>query len=161
MGQKLCRRTTKSMTDATADIGVQQARGWANGLIAANHRGPGDTVEAAIHRAAVKHHLDPNSLRRLRYRTPKDMLASVYLRIRTAYEAECERQEAKLRHELEIAKALPSTPARLALIAETEAVLRSMAGAAGGEIAERAGAAPRQPENLDRRSGPRGRRSTD
>jgi LPS sulfotransferase NodH len=111
------------MTDATAHIGVDQARGWANKLIAAHHRGPGDTVEAAIHRAAVKHGLDPKALWRLRYRTPKDMLLSTWARIKEAYEAECERQEARLRHELEITKTLPATPARLALIAETEALL--------------------------------------
>lgn len=123
MGQNHCRRTTKSMTDATADFGVGRARGWANRLISANHRGPGDTVDAAIHRASVKHGLDPKVLWRLRYRTPKDMLASVYLKIQAAYEAECERQEARLAHELEITKRLPATAARLALIAETEALL--------------------------------------
>lgn len=116
------------MTDATADIGVDQARGWANKLIAAHHRGPGDTVEAAIHRAAVKHGLDPKSLWRLRYRTPKDMLLSTWATIKAAYEAECERQEGRLRHELEITKALPPTEARRRLIAETEAFLGQVAG---------------------------------
>jgi LPS sulfotransferase NodH len=116
------------MTDATADMGVEQARGWANKLIAAHHRGPGDTVEAAIHRAAVKHGLDPKSLWRLRYRNPKDMLFSTWARIKTAYEAECERQEEKLRHELEITKRLAPTKARLALISETEALLGTAAG---------------------------------
>lgn len=112
------------MTDMTADhLPVDQAKWWTNGLIRSNHRGPGDTVDAALHRAAVKHGLDPKILWRLRYRTPKDLLASVYLRIKSAYEAECERQEARLRHELEITKALPPTPARLALIRETEALL--------------------------------------
>jgi hypothetical protein len=53
------------------------------------------------------------------------MLASVYVRLKHAYEHECARQEAKLRHELEITKALPPTPARLALVRETEAVLGS------------------------------------
>ena len=116
------------MTDATANVGVEQARGWANKLIAANHRGPGDTVDAAIHRAAVKHGLDPKALWRLRYRTPKDMQVSTWSRIKAAYEAECERQEAKLRHELEITKALPATEARVALIRETEALLDRLAG---------------------------------
>lgn len=116
------------MTDATADIGVEQARGWANKLIAAHHRGPGDTVDAAIHRAAMKHGLDPKALWRLRYRTPKDMLLSTWARIKAAYDAECERQEAKLRHELEITKALPPTADRLALIAETEALLGQVVG---------------------------------
>jgi hypothetical protein len=111
------------MTDASADVGVEQARGWANKLIAANHRGPGDTVEAAIHRAAVKHGLDPKALWRLRYRTPKDMLVSTWSRIKAAYEAECERQEAKLRHELEITKAMSASTTALAAIREAETVL--------------------------------------
>ena len=123
MRQNHCRRTTKSMTDATADIGVDQARGWANKLIAAHHRGPGDTVEAAIHRAAVKHGLDPKALWRLRYRTPKDMLLSTWARIKEAYEAECERQEGRLRHELEITKAIATSASALAAIRETEALL--------------------------------------
>lgn len=117
------------MSDMTADnLPVNQAKGWANGLIRSAHRGPGDTTDAAIHRAAVKHGLDPKVLWRLRYRTPKDMLASVYLKIKTAYEAECERQEARLRHELEITKALPITEARRRLIAETEALLGQAPG---------------------------------
>jgi hypothetical protein len=127
------------MTDCTFDIeGVSEAKGWANQLIAANHRGPGDTTDAAIHRAAVKHGLDPKLLWRLRYRTPKSMLIGAWKRIKSAYDAECGRQEARLRHELEITKALPETPARLALIAETEALLAAMDSEAEGRSAERA-----------------------
>lgn len=115
------------MTDCAFDIeGVNEAKGWANHLIAAHHRGPGDTTDAAIHRAAVKHGLDPKLLWRLRYRTPKSMLIGAWKRVKAAYEAECERQEARLRHELEITKALPATPARLRLIADTEALLGSL-----------------------------------
>ena len=139
MAQNLCRRETKPMTDlAMEDLPVIQAKGWADGLIRASHRGPGDTTDAAIHRAAVKHGLDPRVLWRLRYRTPKDLLASVYLKIKAAYEAECERQEARLRHELEITKALPATEARLRLIRETEAVLGSLESEANRTPAQRA-----------------------
>lgn len=149
------------MTDATADTaGVGEAKGWANRIIAANHRGPGDTVDAAMHRAAVKHGLDPKLLWRLRYRTPKDMLVSSWKRIQAAYDAECERQEAKLRHELEITKALPATPARLALVAETEALLAAMDSAPEGRTTEPAETATQWPGNLERRAS-RGRRSTD
>jgi hypothetical protein len=137
MEQNPCRRTAKPMTDASIGSPVADARGWADHLIRASHRGPGDTVDAAIHRAATKHRLDPRTLWRLRYRAPKDMLASVYLTLKAAYEAECAKQEAKLRHELEITKALPATEARIALIAETEALLRSLEGEAGRESAER------------------------
>ncbi len=59
----------------------------------------------------------------LRYRRPKAMGVAAWHYLKSVYEAECGRQEAKLRHELEITRQLPATPARLALIAETEAVL--------------------------------------
>lgn len=110
------------MTDL-ADIGVNDAKLWANKLIAANYRGPGDTVEAAIHRAAVKHGIDPKALWRLRYRTPKDLLFSTWARIKQAHDAECERQEARLRHEIEITKALTTSKTALAAIRAAEAVL--------------------------------------
>jgi len=51
-------------------------------------------------------------------------MATVYLRLKAAYEAECERQEAILAHQLEVARALPPTPALERLIAETEEHLR-------------------------------------
>jgi hypothetical protein len=102
---------------------VERAKGWANSLIRSQHRGPGDTTDAAIHRAAVKYGLEPKVLWRLRYRTPKDMLVSVYLKIEAAYQAECERQEARLRHELEITKAIATSAAALAAIREAEALL--------------------------------------
>lgn len=138
MGQNHCRREAKVLTDMTADMApTEQAKGWANKLIGAAHRGPGDTVEAAMHRAARKHGLDPKVLWRLRYRTPKDMLASVYVRIKAAYEAECERQEEKLRHELEITRALSPTPDRLRLIREVETVLGQAPRTQGGTDAER------------------------
>lgn len=140
MGQKHCRQKAKVVTDIVADIDpAGQAKGWANGLIRASHRGPGDTVDAAMHRAARKHGIDPKVLWRLRYRTPKDMLATVYLKVRAAYEAECERQEARLRHELEITKTLPTTADRLRLIGEVEAVLGQVEGAPRGSAADRTG----------------------
>lgn len=121
------------MTDLTA---VDDAARWADLLVRREHRGPGDTIDAARLRAARKHHVPERTLWALRYRRPKDLMASVYLRIKAAYEAECERQEARLRHELEITKALPSTEARLRLIRETEALLGSLASETGGTAAQ-------------------------
>jgi hypothetical protein len=116
------------MTDCAFDIeGVTEAKEWANKLIAANHRGPGDTTDAAIHRAAIKHGIDPKLLWRLRYRTPKSMLIGAWKRVKAAYEVECERQEAKLRHELEITKAISASEAALASIREAETLLASTA----------------------------------
>lgn len=123
----------KKMTDLSV---VDDAANWADLLVRREHRGPGDTIDAARLRAARKHHVPERTLWALRYRRPKDLLASVYLKIKLAYEAECERQEARLRHELEITKALPATPARLALIAETETLLAALAGASEGRATE-------------------------
>lgn len=107
------------MTDMSADSApIDIARGWADRLIKAAHRGPGDTVDAAIHRAAVKHGLDHRTLWRLRYRSPKDLLASVYVKIQRAYEAECKAVEEQVAHNLEMLKALPPSEARDRLSAE-------------------------------------------
>lgn len=119
------------MTDAASAYSpADEAANWAESLIRKAHRGPGDTLEAAMHRVSRTHGIEHQTLWRLRYRRPKDLLASVYLKLKSAYEAECTRQEAKLRHELEITKTLPATPDRLALIAETEAFLGSLASQA-------------------------------
>lgn len=119
-----------SMPDA--DKLVDQAATWSTKLWEKAHAGMGDTQEAAMYRAAEKYRVDPGTFWALRYRRPKDILASIYFRLKAAYDAECGRQEAKLRHELEVTKQLPATPARLALIAETEALL-----GLGGEQADR------------------------
>ena len=102
---------------------VDEAAGWADFLVRREHRGPGDTVEAARQRAARKHRLPEQLLWALRYRKPKRIWADLYVKLEQAAAAECERQEEKLRHELEITKRLPPTADRLALIAETEALL--------------------------------------
>lgn len=122
----------KPMTDLSA---VDEAGGWADALVRREHRGPGDTVDAAIHRAARRHQVPERTLRALRYRKPKEIAASVYRALMRAYDAECARQEAKLRHELQIARSLPATPDRLRLIREVEAVLGSPASEAGGQEA--------------------------
>lgn len=97
----------EAMTDATGYIDpVDEAANWANELVRRQHRGPGDTVEAAMHRASSKYRIEHQMLWRLRYRPPKDLMVKAYLKLKAAYEAECERQEAKLAHELEITKQL-------------------------------------------------------
>ncbi|GGA64706.1 hypothetical protein [Pelagibacterium lentulum] len=95
------------MTDAAGFTDpVDEAANWANELVKRQHRGPGDTVEAAMHRASTKYRIEHQTLWRLRYRKPKDMMLKAYLRLKAAYQAEIERQEAKLAHELEVTKHL-------------------------------------------------------
>lgn len=115
------------MTDAAGfSDPVEQAANWANELVKRQHRGPGDTVEAAMHRASSKYRIDHQTLWRLRYRKPKDMMLKAYLRLKAAYEAEIERQEAKLAHELELTKTLRGTYASPSPAeAEAEALLEA------------------------------------
>lgn len=148
------------MFEATA---VDEATGWANALVSRVYRGPGDTVEAAMHRAEQKFGVPAAVLWALRYRRPKALLAGIYLSLKAAYEAECNRQEAKLAHELAITKTLPATPARLRLIAETEALLGSVGVAEGRPAAEPADpftGSPERPAIVGPRHSP-GRRASD
>lgn len=126
MEQKHLTKKAKSMTDAAMTPPGYEAAEWADKLIKKAHRGPGDTVDAAMHRVSTKHRIDHGTLWRLRYRKPEDVMASVWKQLKAAYEAEIGRQEAKLAHELEITKTLRGThaspsPAEV----EAEAVLRA------------------------------------
>ena len=116
------------MSDASAL--VEDCARWSGALWSKAHAGLGDTQEAAMYRAASRHGIEPNVFWTLRYRRPKDVLASVYFKLKAAYEAECERQEARLRHELELVKALPRTPDRQRIVDAAEAALRAVEGEA-------------------------------
>lgn len=109
--------------DPDANQLVDDAARWSKALWSKTHAGMGDTQEAAMFRAAERYGVEPGTFWALRYRKPKDILASIYFKLKAAYEAEYERQEAMLAHQLEITKALPITPARQRLIDEAEAVL--------------------------------------
>ena len=78
---------------------VNEAKGWAGFLVRSESRGPGDT-DNAMRRVARRYGVPHSTLWALRYRAPKDLLASVYLRLRAAYEAERERQLARLADDL-------------------------------------------------------------
>ncbi|MDB6035980.1 MAG: uncharacterized protein JWM16_6318 [Verrucomicrobiales bacterium] len=117
-----------------AEATVDEAAEWAKALLHRAYYGPGDTLEAATYRAEQKYGVPAQTFWALRYRKPKAILANIYLTLKAAYEAECGRQEARLRHELELVKALPVTPARQALVADAEAALgqaESRTGTAG------------------------------
>jgi len=129
-----------AITDAEA---VDQAVGWADALVTKVHRGPGDNVESAMYRAETKYGVPFSLLWALRYRPPKAMMVGAWSYLQHVYYAECGRQEARLRHELELTKALPATPARLKLIADTEAYLGPADAPADGEVAPTAKAVTR------------------
>lgn len=82
---------------------VAQAGQWAAAFVQRESRGSGDT-ENAMRRLEGRYGIPWRTFWALRYRPPSDVLASVYLRIRAAYKAECERQVRLLEHEIEITR---------------------------------------------------------
>ena len=87
-------------------------------------RGPGDT-ENAMRQIEREYGIDYGFLWSLRYRMDriKFISHSIYLRIQQAYDAECQRQMRKLKHEVEIRKAMGSDSDA---VASAEAFLREM-----------------------------------
>lgn len=108
------------MTDCTV---VDEAAGWADWLVRREHRGPGDTVEAARLRAARKHKLPERLLWALRYRKPKRIWADVYVKLQEAVAAELERQERALAHDIELTKARRLSSTGWDAVAQAEAFL--------------------------------------
>ena len=122
------------MTDLSV---VDEAATWADLLVRREHRGPGDTLDAARQRAARKHKLPEQVLWSLRYRKPKRIWADLYKRLEMAVAAEIQSQEARLAHELAIHKAtLSSTPSGRALVSEAEALLANAEGSTERHAAE-------------------------
>lgn len=107
-----------------SDAFVVDAQRWAGALLTREHRGPGDTLDAAMWRAEQKWGIDRSTFWSLRYRPPRDIVVSVYMRLKAAYEHEVERQEARLAHELLLAKAAGLDAVSSAVVAEAEAFLR-------------------------------------
>lgn len=87
-------------------------------------RGPGDT-ENAMRQIEREYGIDYGFLWSLRYRLDrlKFISHSVYLRIQAAYLAECQRQQRKLRHEIEVNNAVGAGEDA---VASAEAFLREM-----------------------------------
>jgi hypothetical protein len=94
---------------------VDEAAAWARELTLREARGPGDR-ENAWRRLEARYGITFGAFWSLRYRRPKAILASLYLRLRAAYAAECERQRRKLEHEIAITRATagPDHPAVVA-----------------------------------------------
>lgn len=103
---------------------VIEAQRWAGALIEREHRGPCDTIDAAMWRAEQKWGIERSTFWALRYRPPRELFVSVYMRLRQAYVSECERQEARLQHELMLAKASGLNAAHSPSVASAEAFLR-------------------------------------
>ena len=116
-------KTSLRQEQSVSETYVHEAQRWASALLEREHRGPGDTLDAAMWRAEQKWGIDHSTFWSLRYRPPREMFVSVYMRLRHAYEFECVRQEARLQHELMLAKAAGFHAANSSLVAEAEALL--------------------------------------
>jgi hypothetical protein len=92
---------------------VDDAASMARTLVRREARGPGDT-DNAMRRLEARYGVPYGVLWSLRYRKPKDILASAFLTLSNAYEAECERQRRAIEHDLAIAKAKGGVAAALA-----------------------------------------------
>jgi hypothetical protein len=117
--RKIRLRGVQKMTDAAY---VADARRWA-GAIIDRERSGGRKMADALERAADRLGVERGVLWSLRYRPPSDIMVSVYMRLRAAYENECERQEAKLAHELMLAKAVGLDATTSRTVAQAEAFL--------------------------------------
>jgi hypothetical protein len=124
-------KTSLRQEQSVSETYVHEAQRWASALLEREHRGPGDTLDAAMWRAEQKWGIDHSTFWSLRYRPPREIFTSVYMRLRQAYEMECVRQEARLQHELMLAKAAGFHAANSSVVAEAEALLRKEKDAAG------------------------------
>lgn len=75
------------------DITVEKAAYMARQLVNGEHKGWGDTTEAALHRLSIKYGVKPSVVTRLLYRKVDDMLLSNFVAIASAYQAACSKAE--------------------------------------------------------------------
>lgn len=84
---------------------VAEAAEWAARLTNEAERKTGKT-DTALETVARQTGVNQSTLWRLRYRKPKDLAVSVYMKLKMAFEAAEQRQIERLQHEAEIARSL-------------------------------------------------------
>lgn len=82
---------------------ISTAKGMADFLLTREHRGPGDTIEAAAYRLQTRFGVPVTVLMRLRHREVKDMLMSNFMALADAYQKVSQRIENAYEHEREVA----------------------------------------------------------
>jgi len=102
---------------------LDEAAEWGKSLTRMRARGPGDT-ENAMRSIERDYGVDYWILWRLRYRKSalRDIGVSAYMALKAAYQAECERQMRKLKHELKATEEIAGTDNRVVV------AVRSLAG---------------------------------
>src|SRR5258708_30978025 len=100
---------------------VERASVWSKELTRFRARGPGD-LENAMRAIERDYGIDFWLLWRLRYRANqiRDIGAAAYHRLEAAYRSECERQHAKLVHELEVTRKIAGAHNKTVVAAEAE-----------------------------------------
>lgn len=95
---------------------VTEARSMADYILRAAFRGPGDTIDAAMHRAEREYGAPAKWLHRLRYRADqlRDLPASAFFQIQKAYRAAEEAGERAYQKEKALADARNTKMAGLA-----------------------------------------------
>lgn len=88
---------------------VSESKRMADFILQKVHRGPGDTVEAAMHRAERLYGVPASWLHRLRYREIRDLPTSAFFAIVNAYHAAAEAGERAYLAERELADARNSS----------------------------------------------------
>jgi hypothetical protein len=108
-------------TDKMSAAYLDTAARWSRDLTQMRSRGPGD-IENAMRAIEREYGVDYWVQWRLRYRRSalRDIGVTVFMSLRNAYRAECERQMRKLQNEI------ASTPSDL--VAEAEALVREIEG---------------------------------
>ena len=106
---------------------LDEAAGWSKDLTRMRSRGPGDT-ENAMRSIAREYGVDYGTLWRLRYRRSsiKDIGVTVYMSLKAAYQAECERQLRKLKNEIANTEAVAGSASTV--VDEAKALVRTFGG---------------------------------
>lgn len=110
---------------SSAETFVEEASSKAQWLVQREVRGPGDLPQA-MRRIEARYGVPYATLLSLRYRKPRDILISVYVRICEAHRDECERQKRLIEHEAAISNA--RTWVGRSVLAEAEALVGTKDG---------------------------------
>ena len=103
---KIIKRDEKIMSD---DVYVDNATSWANDMVRGVSRGRGDD-ENAMRWLESEYGIPFSTFWRLRQGRVKDISVRIYVRLQSAYLAECERQMRKLKDGAERARQAGLTP---------------------------------------------------
>lgn len=120
----------KCCADEMSTALLIQSRERAAYIVNRESRGPGD-LDNAMRRLETKRGVPYTVLWAFRYRPPKDILVSIYLKIECAFNEVCEEERKRLEHSIQISRlsARPGAPDSLAIRAGL-----ALAGKKGGAL---------------------------